>query len=490
MVVKDAHSRRIWTAYLLADMLAVVLAYFSAMFLRFYSVWGEALFDRINRGLGVRDTADVGPALEAFYMDSAPRIILILMLTVCVLYALRDLYADRRFLLRRPVGADVIVANLIALGLFYAYFYLSRNVFHPRSFFATVVLLNVVSCLSLRGIAHWLLDQWRRRGGDICRVLVIGATREARLIADVVARFQPHGLRLAEHLCVGVGPESFHALMADVEGRCAKGDLGMLVLADKSFSVAQIMTFLELADRHDLPVKILSDRLDVVLLRARVRMDMISGSPLLHFAAPSQARRYRIVSRMVAYAISLPLVVLLLPLMGVIALAIRLTSRGPALFVQERIGINRMPFLMYKFRTMYMRSDEVQAQVEELNESAGVLFKARNDPRITPVGRLLRRYSLDELPQLFNVLRGEMVLIGPRPLPRRDFENYYENWHYGRHNGLPGLTCLWQVSGRSELDFQSMCILDVFYLRNQNWVLDLKIVLRTTAVVLFSEGAY
>jgi lipopolysaccharide/colanic/teichoic acid biosynthesis glycosyltransferase len=169
---------------------------------------------------------------------------------------------------------------------------------------------------------------------------------------------------------------------------------------------------------------------------------------------------------------------------------IRLTSRGPALFVQERIGINRRPFQMFKFRTMYNRADEMQAEIEELNESGEGLFKIRHDPRVTPVGRLLRRFSLDELPQLFNVLKGNMNIVGPRPLPRRDFNNYYEKWHYNRHEGLPGLTCLWQVSGRSDVNFYNMCILDVYYLRNRSSVLDAKILLRTIGVVLFAKGAY
>jgi len=145
---------------------------------------------------------------------------------------------------------------------------------------------------------------------------------------------------------------------------------------------------------------------------------------------------------------------------------------------------------MLKFRTMHDRAAELQAQVEEFNESGTGLFKIRKDPRVTGVGRVLRRFSLDELPQLLNVLRGDMTVVGPRPLPRRDFENYYEDWHYGRHAGLPGLTCLWQISGRSDIDFHNMCILDVFYLRNQIWVLDLKILLRTFWVVLFAKGAY
>lgn len=181
---------------------------------------------------------------------------------------------------------------------------------------------------------------------------------------------------------------------------------------------------------------------------------------------------------------------LLSPLMLLIAAVVRLTSRGPAIFVQERIGVNRKPFRLYKFRTMHDQAEELLAQIEEFNESEGALFKIKEDPRITVVGRFLRRFSLDELPQLFNVIKGDMVIVGPRPLPRRDFGHYYEQWHYSRHLGLPGLTCLWQISGRSNVSFHDMCILDVYYLRNHNWILDLKIALRTIRVVLFGEGAF
>ena len=139
---------------------------------------------------------------------------------------------------------------------------------------------------------------------------------------------------------------------------------------------------------------------------------------------------------------------------------------------------------------MHDRADELVAQLEEFNESGHGLFKMKEDPRTTGIGKLLRRFSLDELPQLINVLRGDMSIIGPRPLPRRDFEGYYENWHYSRHEGIPGITCLWQVSGRSDLDFHNMCILDVYYLRNRNWALNLKILFRTVQAVLFARGAY
>jgi lipopolysaccharide/colanic/teichoic acid biosynthesis glycosyltransferase len=178
------------------------------------------------------------------------------------------------------------------------------------------------------------------------------------------------------------------------------------------------------------------------------------------------------------------------PIQLAIAVVIKVSSPGPALFIQERIGVNRKPFRMFKFRTMYDRAEENRAQMEEFNESGRGLFKIQKDPRVTPAGRFLRRFSLDELPQLYNVLRGDMTIVGPRPLPRSDFQNYYEEWHYNRHSGMPGLTCLWQVSGRSHLDLHDMCILDVYYLRNQTWVLDVKIILRTFWAVLFAKGAY
>jgi lipopolysaccharide/colanic/teichoic acid biosynthesis glycosyltransferase len=179
-----------------------------------------------------------------------------------------------------------------------------------------------------------------------------------------------------------------------------------------------------------------------------------------------------------------------MPLMLIIGLLVRITSKGPAIFVQERIGVNRKPFKMYKFRTMHNKAEEILAQIEEFNESPETMFKIKKDPRITPIGRFLRRFSLDELPQLINVIKGDMAIVGPRPLPKRDFENYYEEWHYSRHGGLPGLTCLWQISGRSNIDFHNMCILDVYYLRNHSWIMDLIIILRTAKVVIFGTGAY
>jgi lipopolysaccharide/colanic/teichoic acid biosynthesis glycosyltransferase len=175
--------------------------------------------------------------------------------------------------------------------------------------------------------------------------------------------------------------------------------------------------------------------------------------------------------------------------MAVIALLIKLTSPGPVLHRSPRPGIGGVPFDCLKFRTMYEDAEDRQDELEGLNEKSGALFKIRDDPRVIPVGRFLRRFSLDELPQLINVLRSEMSLVGPRPLPLRDDE-LLADWHRRRYLVLPGLTGLWQVSGRSELDFDDMVRLDFLYLERWSVLLDLVILLKTVPAVLRRRGAY
>jgi lipopolysaccharide/colanic/teichoic acid biosynthesis glycosyltransferase len=181
--------------------------------------------------------------------------------------------------------------------------------------------------------------------------------------------------------------------------------------------------------------------------------------------------------------------VLTSPALLVIAVAVKLSSRGPVMYRSVRPGIAGKPFDCLKFRTMREHADQLQADLESLNEQSGALFKIRDDPRLTRVGRMLRRYSLDELPQLVNVIRGEMSLVGPRPLPMRDFERL-EDWHKKRYLVLPGITGLWQVSGRSELDFDDLVRLDFLYLEQWSVFLDLAILLRTIPAVLSRRGAF
>jgi exopolysaccharide biosynthesis polyprenyl glycosylphosphotransferase len=183
------------------------------------------------------------------------------------------------------------------------------------------------------------------------------------------------------------------------------------------------------------------------------------------------------------------LMIVLAPVMGVAALAIKLSSRGPVLYRSIRPGIGGKPFACFKFRTMVVGAEHLQDHLEPHNEVSGAIFKMKDDPRITSVGRFLRRWSLDELPQLLNVLRGEMSLVGPRPLPARDYQRL-EDWHRKRYLVLPGMTGLWQVSGRSELDFDELVRLDFLYLERWSVFLDLTILLKTIPAVIRARGAW
>jgi lipopolysaccharide/colanic/teichoic acid biosynthesis glycosyltransferase len=183
------------------------------------------------------------------------------------------------------------------------------------------------------------------------------------------------------------------------------------------------------------------------------------------------------------------LTIFLSPLLLVTALLVKLTSRGPVFHRGIRPGMHERPFNCFKFRTMYVGAEQEQEHLEPHNEQTGAIFKLRDDPRVTPVGRLLRRFSIDELPQLFNVLRGEMSLVGPRPLPVRDFERL-EDWHRRRYLVLPGMTGLWQVSGRSDLGFDDLVKLDFLYIERWSPFVDLAIIFRTIPAVLRRRGAY
>ena len=183
------------------------------------------------------------------------------------------------------------------------------------------------------------------------------------------------------------------------------------------------------------------------------------------------------------------LLLVLAPSFAIIAAGVRLTSPGGIFFVQERIGLHRRRFPMFKFRTMFSGAEQRLQELAKQNEVEGPVFKIRNDPRITPLGRFLRRTSLDELPQLLNVLRGEMSLVGPRPLPVRDYKGFTEDWHRRRFSVRPGLTCLWQVSGRSSIGFEQWMELDMSYIDNWSLWLDLKILFRTVPAIIRGRGA-
>jgi len=223
---------------------------------------------------------------------------------------------------------------------------------------------------------------------------------------------------------------------------------------------------------------------------ARSYMDELEGVPVMTFQSGPPDSWQLIMKRVIDILGSMALLLALAPLFAVVMLLIRLESQGSIFFAQERIGLNKRRFRMLKFRTMVDGADRLQHTLEDLNEADGPVFKIKRDPRITRVGKLLRRFSIDELPQLINVLMGDMSLVGPRPLPVRDVERIDVRWQKRRFSIKPGITCLWQVSGRSDIGFNEWVRLDLDYIDRWSLGLDLVILLKTIPAVFKGPGAY
>lgn len=223
---------------------------------------------------------------------------------------------------------------------------------------------------------------------------------------------------------------------------------------------------------------------------SRTSLDDFYGRPVLVFRSAPETSLQGVLKQLMDILLASVLLVAGLPLYLLIALLIKLSSPGPVLFRQQRSGLNGRPFTLYKFRTMVTNAEQLKHELAAMNEMTGPVFKVSNDPRVTAVGRFLRKYSLDEFPQLYNVLRGEMSLVGPRPLPVDEVRRFHDLAHRRRLSVKPGLTCLWQISGRSEVrDFREWVRLDLEYIDNWSLWLDLKILCRTVPVVLTGAGA-
>jgi exopolysaccharide biosynthesis polyprenyl glycosylphosphotransferase len=265
------------------------------------------------------------------------------------------------------------------------------------------------------------------------------------------------------------------------------GSIDEVLIADPDFPQSEAVELVDRCHRHGVRVRVAPSTMEILM----DRVEFVPGQtlPLFELKPPVFDGVDWVLKRSFDIVGSLLLIALNAIPMIVIAAAVKLTSRGPVIFRSMRPGIGGEPFPCLKFRTMYHDAEKRQAELEGRNEAGGAIFKIKRDPRVTPVGQFLRRWSLDELPQLFNVVRGEMSLVGPRPLPERDYERL-EDWHRKRYLVLPGITGLWQVSGRSELDFDELVRLDFLYLENWSVFLDVSILLRTIPAVIKAEGAW
>jgi exopolysaccharide biosynthesis polyprenyl glycosylphosphotransferase len=267
----------------------------------------------------------------------------------------------------------------------------------------------------------------------------------------------------------------------------ARNRIEEVIIADPAFPQARAVELVEVAHERGVRVRIAPSTMEILVHRA----EFVPGQavPLFELRPPVFQGTDFVVKRAFDVVGAAVLLTVLSPLLALIAVAVKLSSRGPVLYRAPRPGLGGELFSCLKFRTMRDAAELGQAALEGSNEASGALFKIRNDPRRTPVGRWLRRFSLDELPQLVNVFAGQMSLVGPRPLPVRDYERL-EDWHLKRYLVLPGMTGLWQVSGRAELDFDDLVRLDFLYLERWSVFLDMTILVKTIPAVIWGRGAF
>jgi exopolysaccharide biosynthesis polyprenyl glycosylphosphotransferase len=251
---------------------------------------------------------------------------------------------------------------------------------------------------------------------------------------------------------------------------------------------ALVETIVHLCEEQGIMVRVSTEMFPLRIARSRI--DELDGVPIVTIESGPQDGWPLIAKRLIDIVGSAVLLLLLAPLCAIIAVLIKLDSPGAVFFWQERIGLNKRHFWLVKFRTMGREADKQQSLLEGLNEAQGPVFKIKNDPRITRIGKFLRHFSIDEVPQLFNVLKGDMSLVGPRPLPVRDVKRIDTHSHKRRFSVKPGVTCLWQVNGRSNVDFTHWVQMDLEYIDQWSLGLDLKILVKTIPAVLRGSGAY
>ncbi|MEU8611352.1 sugar transferase [Actinoplanes sp. NPDC048791] len=365
-----------------------------------------------------------------------------------------------------------------------------------RGYLLIALVLTTVLSLTGRFVLRKVLHRSRRRGACMHRVLALGHATAVAQMTRQLHRRSHHGFQVIG-ACLPAGQLAdaahtvdvpvFGALGAAANSAAAAGADTVMVLSCPELDGPMLRRLAWELERDDIDLIVSSSLVDTAGDRITVRP--VDGLPMMHIEHPRLSGGRRLIKSMFDVSVAALLLVLLAPLFLLVALVIRLDTGGPVFFRQVRVGRGGESFRMYKFRTMHTDAEARFEAMRQQNEHTGVLFKIRADPRVTRTGRILRRYSLDELPQLINVLLGEMSLVGPRPPLPSEVEQYPQDMRR-RLVVKPGMTGLWQVSGRSDLSWEDSIRLDLRYVENWSLTVDLVILMRTAMAVMRGSGAY
>ena len=408
-------------------------------------------------------------------------------LVTALLFARSGLYAERA---QRP-GLPRIVSSLFQVTVVALIFALVNGEQYSSYYIFYGTLCFAVAYVStIRWVYEQITGVLLRAAGYRRRAVLVGSGKHIEEVHSALVGEVHAPVDMIGFISLAPRPDNGLRSLGQIEDLPAVLDrhrVQEVIIADPDFPEERAVELVDQCHRRGVTVRIAPSTMEILVHRA----EFVPGAsvPLFELRPPVFDGFDYLAKRSFDFVGALLLIALVGPLLIAIALAVFITSRGPVLYRSVRPGIGGEPFGCFKFRTMRSDADQLQADLESYNEASGALFKIRRDPRMTRVGRFLRRYSLDELPQLFNVVQGRMSLVGPRPLPQRDFDQL-EEWHKKRYLVLPGMTGLWQVSGRAELDFDDLVRLDFLYLERWSIGLDLTILLKTIPAVLSRRGAF
>jgi len=396
-------------------------------------------------------------------------------------------------LLRLAAGASIVVFVLLGALLYIMKLDLSR------SFVGLYCTLSGILIFALRMAALSVLRFFRLRGKNFRNLIIVGTGEQASELAKSVEVHPELGIRLVglasyEQPAAGLVEQAVNASRVSVvanattfEAALKQNAIDEVLFTDVSENFIQVKQLANIAAEEGVGVSLVPDFFSLEILRSEV--SSFGKYPLIHYRSSPAERPSFLLKRFLDLVLSVLLIILCFPLMVFIALRVKFGSPGPIFFKQRRMGLNGRQFTMLKFRSMHDGAERLRDKLEKKNEMKGPVFKMASDPRVTKFGRFLRRTSLDELPQLFNVLIGDMSLVGPRP-PLPSEVNLYERKQRRRLSMRPGLTCIWQVSGRNDIiDFEEWAKMDLEYIDNWSIGLDLMLLAKTVPVVLRGAGA-
>ncbi len=383
-----------------------------------------------------------------------------------------------------------ILLAMLALGTI-LYFMKYQHI--SRLFIFLIGVMTFVVLILERMLFHYVQRKIRLSGYNNRNVLVVGTGPRAREFTRLILSHAEWGLRIIGYVDDEPREEDARILEGQIIGTI--GDIPRLVRENVVDEVIvaiprryldRVEDVVHLCEETGIETTVLADLYDTMI--ANTHLSFIHDIPLLTFSTVP-AQEWKLLIKATIDMISAALLLFgLAPLLLFIAISVKLTSRGPVLYRQRRLGLHGREFFLYKFRSMYVDAEARLEELKHLNEMTGPVFKITKDPRVTKIGRFIRKTSLDELPQLFNVLRGEMSLVGPRP-PIPHEVDQYKRWQHRRLSMKPGITCIWQVNGRNKIGFEDWMKLDLQYIDNWSLGMDLKIILKTIPVVLFGYGA-